>query len=88
MIEWNEALASDIAKQCDITLTERHWHIIKTLRKLYLIQNRHPATRVFIKSLNEPNAGATMLELMRLFGEKPLRVISQVAGLPPPPHCI
>lgn len=88
MIDWDESKADDAAKKCGILLSVRHWQIIYTFRELYFIKNHHPATRVLIKALHEANYAATMLELMQLFGERPLRTISQIAGLPEPPHCV
>lgn len=88
MIDWTEERARDIAQQCDITLSDRHWEVIHTLRQLYVVHHRHPPTRIFMKALQPKSHAATMLELMQLFGERPMRMISQIAGLPPPPHCI
>ena len=85
---WDEAVALNLAKECQISLSRRHWEIIHALRGLYKINNRHPAMRIFIKTLNSENHAASMLELMQLFGERPLFTISFIAGLPKPPHCI
>lgn len=85
---WDEVVALDLAEKCQISLSERHWEIIRALRDLYQINNRHPAMRVFVKTLHSKNYASTMLELMQLFGERPLFTISQIAGLPKPPHCI
>lgn len=86
--DWNEALALDFARECNVTLSDRHWEIIRALRDLYVTNGRHPAMRVFIKTLHSKNHASTMLELMQLFGERPLFTISFIAGLPKPPHCI
>ena len=85
---WDEAVALELAKECHIALSERHWEMIHTLRSLYQMNNRHPATRVFIKALNSDSHAGSMLELMQLFGERPLFTMSVIAGLPKPPHCI
>ena len=85
---WDEVVALNLAKECQVSLSERHWEIVYALRDLYKINNRHPATRVTIKALSTKNHTATMLELMQLFGERPLFTISFIAGLPKPPHCI
>ncbi|MBP9726403.1 MAG: TusE/DsrC/DsvC family sulfur relay protein [Gammaproteobacteria bacterium] len=86
--DWNEPLAIDLANESGIALSERHWEIIRILRELYLKNTRHPAMRVFIKELRSGQHASTMLELMQLFGERPLFTISFIAGLPKPPHCI
>ena len=86
--DWNEVLAFDFANACGVVLTERHWEIIRALRALYTTNGRHPAMRVFIKTLHSNHHASTMLELMQLFGERPLFTISFIAGLPKPPHCI
>lgn len=85
---WDEAVALALAKECQIVLSERHWEMIHTLRDLYHVNHRHPATRVFIKALHSESHAASMLELMKLFGERPLFTMSVIAGLPKPPHCI
>ena len=85
---WDELVALDLAKECQVTLSKRHWEVIHALRDLYLIKGRHSATRVIIKALSTKNHASTMLELMQLFGERPLFTISFIAGLPKPPHCI
>ncbi len=86
--DWSEQLAIALANESGIALSERHSEIIRTLRELYLKNNRHPAMRVFIKALRSERHASTMLELMQLFGERPLFTISFIAGLPKPPHCI
>jgi tRNA 2-thiouridine synthesizing protein E len=86
--DWNEQLAIDFANESGIALSERHWEIIRILRELYLKNTRHPSMRVFIKELRSGQHASTMLELMHLFGERPLFTISFIAGLPKPPHCI
>lgn len=86
--DWNEQLAVDFAKKSHVLLSERHWEIIRVLQSLYLTNNRHPSMRIFIKTLHSKSHASTMLELMKLFGERPLFTISFIAGLPKPPHCI
>ena len=86
--EWNEALVLCRAQEVNITLSQRHWEIMYALRELFLAHGRHPATRAFMKALQSQHHASTMLELMQLFGEQPLRTISYIAGLPKPPHCI
>jgi tRNA 2-thiouridine synthesizing protein E len=87
-LDWSEALALDLASQYGIVLSHRHWRVIHTLREVYFRQNKHSATRVFMKALQSQHHTSTMLELMQLFGEQPLFTISVIAGLPKPPHCI
>ncbi len=86
--DWNEQSAVDLANESGIALSERHWEILRILRELYLKNGRHPAMRVFIKALRSEQHASTMLELMQLFGERPLFTISFIAGLPKPPHCL
>lgn len=88
LLDWNETIASNIADSCDITLSKRHLDVVHTFRRLYLLNNRHPSTRVLIKALRDGEQTQTMLELMQLFGDRPLRTLSYIAGLPEPLHCI
>jgi tRNA 2-thiouridine synthesizing protein E len=86
--DWNENLALDLAKESNLVLSQAHWHRIHLWRELYFSYGRHAPTRVFIKALKSENSSASMLELMHLFGERPLYTLSFIAGLPKPPHCI
>ena len=87
MSAWS-AQATDAAERCGIVLSSRHWQVLQTLRALYLAQQRHPAMRTLAQALRDTHTATTMLELMQLFGERPLRTMSEIAGLPPPPHCL
>ena len=85
---WDESIAATFAKESGVFLSERHWEVLGVYRDLYFSKNRHPMTRIFVKALNTKSSASTMLELMQLFGERPLYTLSFIAGLPKPPHCI
>ena len=85
---WNDAIAASLAQESGVLLSARHWEVIRIYRELYLSHHRHPITRVFVKALHAESSTASMLELMQLFGERPLATISFIAGLPKPPHCV
>ncbi|MBT8419327.1 MAG: TusE/DsrC/DsvC family sulfur relay protein [Gammaproteobacteria bacterium] len=57
--DWNEQVANVIAEEESITLTERHWDVIKYLRDEYF-NNRE----------NQPNTRTMVKELGKLWGEK------------------
>jgi len=85
---WTLQLATIFADRYSVALGPRHESFLELYRALYFSQQKHPSARSFIKSIKEKNSSATMLELIELFGERPLFVLSYIAGLPKPPHCI
>src|ERR1700739_3306261 len=49
--DWNEALATEIAAQDQLTLTPAHWDIIYAIRNFYREFELSPTTRVLLKYL-------------------------------------
>ena len=88
--DWDEAVATEIARIEDIRLSTSHWEVLRLLRTFY---NRHqlsPATRAFT-NLVKRDLGADKgksIYLMRLFRGSPARTASKIAGLPKPENCI
>lgn len=88
--DWDEAVATEIARIEDIRLSPSHWEVLRLLRTFY---NRHelsPATRAFINLVKKdlgPDKGKSIY-LMRLFRGSPAKTASKIAGLPKPENCI
>jgi tRNA 2-thiouridine synthesizing protein E len=88
--DWNEAVATHLAQQENITLSEQHWEIILFIRSYYEQYKRLPNTRMFIKAiahtLGEDKGNSRYLH--GLFPDGPLKYACKLAGLPKPPTCL
>jgi tRNA 2-thiouridine synthesizing protein E len=81
--EWNEPLATQLAGQIGIELTDDHWEIIRFLRKDYAEQGE-TATLRRVSTL----AGVPIQKLFVLFPGKPAKKMAYIAGLPKPHGCV
>jgi len=81
--EWDDALASTLATQIGITLTDEHWAAIRFLRKDFASQGETPTLR------RVSTVGAIPIKkLFTLFPAKPAKKMAYVAGLPKPVGCV
>ena len=83
--DWNEEVASVIASQDDIELTDKHWDVINYLRDEYINNNENqPNTRNMVKAMAKAwgdkrlNAKA----LYDLFPGNPSKQAGRIGGLP------
>ena len=82
--QWNEAMAPAVAEEAGIPeLTERHWQVIKFMRKEYLEKGEGPSVRLLGKT-----SGVPVKELYELFPKGPAKLAAKVAGIPRPRSCI
>ena len=88
--DWNERIASEIARQENITLTDAHWEIIVLTRDFYERYQISPATRALTNLVRQElgDKKGTSLYLMKLFGGSPAKMLSKISGLPKPDNCI
>ncbi|MCD8525400.1 MAG: TusE/DsrC/DsvC family sulfur relay protein [Gammaproteobacteria bacterium] len=86
--DWTIQLAAALAEECSVIFTSKHQTMVETYRSLYFSQQKHPPLRLFVKTIKKETSVSVMLQLMQLFGERPMFVLSYIAGLPKPPHCI
>ena len=88
--DWNERIASEIAKQENLTLTDAHWEIIVITRDFYERYQISPTTRALTNLVKQELGGkkGTSLYLMKLFGGSPAKMVSKISGLPKPDNCI
>ncbi len=80
---WNEDIARAIAQEEDITLTERHWQVIRFTREEYAKNHDAPTLRRITQQTNIP-----MKEMYALFPDGPAKKAAMVAGLPKPTGCL
>lgn len=88
--DWNDEVASALAKESGITLSEAHWEVIRLLRDFHQQSGLIPSTRVLVR-LMAKELGAEKgksVYLMSLFPGTPLRLACRIAGLPRPTNCI
>ena len=88
--DWDERIASEIARQENLKLTDAHWEIIVLTRDFYERYQISPATRALTNLVKQKLGGkkGTSIYLMKLFGGSPAKMVSKISGLPKPDNCI
>ena len=82
--EWTEAMAVEIAATEGIEpLTDRHWVVIRFMRKEFEDKGTGPTVRVLGKT-----SGVSVKELYELFPKGPAKTAAKIAGIPKPRGCI
>lgn len=81
--DWDEALASTLAHNIGLELTDRHMEIVSFLRQDFRDQGETPTLRRVTAT-----GGFPTRELFKLFPGKPAKKMSYVAGLPKPVGCV
>ncbi len=82
--QWNEEMAAAIARDAGIDeLTDRHWDVIRYMRKEYFEKGTGPTVRALGKS-----SGVSVKELYQLFPKGPAKLAAKIAGIPKPRGCI
>ncbi len=81
--QWNEEVAKILAEQEGITLTEKHWEIIRWCREAAAESGKAPTLRQITKGTGTPTK-----ELFKLFPKGPAKKVAKIAGLGKPEGCI
>jgi TusE/DsrC/DsvC family sulfur relay protein len=81
--EWSEDLASSLASQIGIDLTEDHWKAIRFLRQDFAVTNETATLRRIAVV-----GGIPTRTMFQLFPQKPAKKAAYVAGLPKPRGCV
>ena len=82
--QWTEDMATEIATNEGITeLTDKHWQVIRFMRKEYAEKGTGPTVRVLGKT-----SGVSVKELYELFPKGPAKTAAKIAGIPKPRGCI
>ena len=81
--EWDDALATVLAAQIGITLTDAHWNAIRFLRKDFE-EKGETATLRRVSTIG----GIGIKELFALFPQKPAKKMAYISGLPKPQGCV
>ena len=82
--QWTEEMAPQLARAEGIdTLTDRHWQVVRFMRKEFAERGTGPTVRVLGKT-----SGVTVKELYQLFPKGPAKTAAKIAGIPKPRGCI
>jgi tRNA 2-thiouridine synthesizing protein E len=82
--QWNEEVAVELARREGIDpLCERHWEVIRFMRKEFQEKGTGPTVRVLGKT-----SGVPVKELYELFPKGPAKLAAKIAGIPKPRGCI
>lgn len=90
LTDWTPAVASQLATEDGISLTDAHWEILHLLRDFYARFDHAPNNRALVKYCTQ-QLGAERISsayLMSLFGGSPAKTAAKYAGLPRPTHCL
>lgn len=80
--QWNKEIATAIAGEENINLTDRHWTVIN-----YLQEQFKKEIPMSIRKIR--NSGVVDIkEFYQLFPRGPLKTASKIAGIPKPVSCI
>lgn len=88
--DWSETIATAIAEQEGIRLSEAHWDVIKLLQQFYQEFDLSPAMRALVKYTGKHlgKDKGNSIYLMSLFPPSPAKIASKIAGLPRPANCL
>jgi tRNA 2-thiouridine synthesizing protein E len=88
---WNPEVATALAAESDLQLSDNHWEIIKFLRSFYQeYEVSPPSNRLFVKAVKETfgEEKGNSIYLMQLFPGTPAKTACRIAGLPRPTNCL
>jgi tRNA 2-thiouridine synthesizing protein E len=87
---WTPDIASALAAQEGIRLTEAHWELLGCLREFYATYEVAPAMRPLVKYVANRLGSdkGNSLYLLALFPGSPAKIGAKLAGLPKPENCL
>ncbi|HEX9856241.1 MAG TPA: TusE/DsrC/DsvC family sulfur relay protein [Acidimicrobiia bacterium] len=81
--QWSETLASSLAENIGLELTDGHWAAIRFARADYEANGETPTLRRM-----GTVGGVSTKDMFTLFPKKPAKKMAYVAGLPKPVGCV
>lgn len=81
--EWDESLATVLATNIGLELTDAHWAAIRFARRDHAANGETPTLRRMAIE-----GGISTKEMFALFPKKPAKKMAYVAGLPKPVGCV
>jgi tRNA 2-thiouridine synthesizing protein E len=76
-------MADELAREEGIELGDRHWQVVRFVRREYDEKGTGPTVRVLGKT-----SGVPVKELYELFPKGPAKTAAKIAGIPKPRGCI
>ena len=88
--DWTPEVASQIATEEGIALSEQHWELVYLIRAYYEEFDSSPAMRPLVKytALSLGTDKGKSIYLLSLFPGSPAKICSKIAGLPKPDNCL
>ena len=80
--QWDEKVGEVLAAEANITLTPRHWEVLK-----YLQNEQKNQVALSIRRIGKSGV-VDIKELYQLFPMAPLKTATKIAGIPKPASCI
>ena len=80
--QWNEKVGEALATESNISLSPRHWEVIK-----YLQQEQKNQVALSIRRVGKSGV-VDIKEFYQLFPVAPLKTATKIAGIPKPASCI
>ncbi len=80
--EWNPGIGTELAKECLIDLSPRHWEVIN-----YIQGEFKKESPLSIRKIGKSGV-VDIKEFYALFPKAPLKTASLIAGIPKPASCI
>jgi tRNA 2-thiouridine synthesizing protein E len=80
--QWDEKVGEELAKEANLTLTPRHWEVIK-----YLQKEQQNQVALSIRRVGKSGV-VDIKEFYQLFPNAPLKTSTKIAGIPKPASCI
>ncbi|MCO4819012.1 MAG: TusE/DsrC/DsvC family sulfur relay protein [Bacteroidetes bacterium] len=80
--QWNKEVASEIAQEEGISMTDKHWEVID-----YLQDQCRKEVAITIRKVGKSGV-VNIKEFYQLFPKGPLKTASKIAGIPKPVSCI
>lgn len=80
--QWDKDVAVEIALECKIELTDRHWEVI-----CYLQEEHKNQVPLSIRKIGKSNV-VDIKEFYALFPQGPLKTSTKIAGIPKPASCL
>ena len=80
--QWDQTVGEALAAEANITITPRHWEVLK-----YLQNEQQSGTALSIRRVGKSGI-VDIKEFYQLFPVAPLKTATKIAGIPKPVSCI
>jgi len=80
--QWTEEVAAEIAKTLNISLSDKHWEVIRYIRNKFEAGEALSIRRVGKSGIVD------IKQFYQLFPGGPLKMATKIAGVPKPASCV